>query len=166
MAYAVATLSRFSDMSVGGILCMCLCERNCNCLYFLLVDPWTLLRKVLKEIPLGDLHPNQTVHASQEAQLLSQLHHPAILTFYSSFLERDSFCIITEYCQVNPAMPNTWPMTEESTKPKTQPNNEHSLWKTYPTRSWSAYRHPETSIHTSSRSRLHLSEPPLQTQCH
>ncbi|XP_046895858.1 serine/threonine-protein kinase Nek11 isoform X3 [Hypomesus transpacificus] len=55
--------------------------------------------KVLKEIPLGDLHPNQTVHASQEAQLLSQLHHPAILTFYSSFLERDSFCIITEYCQ-------------------------------------------------------------------
>ncbi|KAJ8004879.1 hypothetical protein DPEC_G00140880 [Dallia pectoralis] len=56
-------------------------------------------RKVLKEIPLGNLHPNETVQASQEAQLLSQLNHPAILTFYSSFLHRDSFCIITEYCE-------------------------------------------------------------------
>ncbi|KAL0985311.1 hypothetical protein UPYG_G00155330 [Umbra pygmaea] len=55
--------------------------------------------KVLKEIPLGDLHPNETVQASLEAQLLSQLHHPAILTFYRSFLHGHSFCIITEYCQ-------------------------------------------------------------------
>ncbi|XP_052356834.1 serine/threonine-protein kinase Nek11-like [Oncorhynchus keta] len=55
--------------------------------------------KVLKEIPLGDLRPNETVQASQEAQLLSQLHHPAIITFYGSFLHRDSFCIITEYCE-------------------------------------------------------------------
>ncbi|KAK6326972.1 hypothetical protein J4Q44_G00026170 [Coregonus suidteri] len=55
--------------------------------------------KVLKEIPLGDLCPNEMVQASQEAQLLSQLHHPAIITFYSSFLHRDSFCIITEYCE-------------------------------------------------------------------
>ncbi|XP_023252272.1 serine/threonine-protein kinase Nek11-like [Seriola lalandi dorsalis] len=56
--------------------------------------------KVLKQIPLGDLRPDETVRATQEAQLLSQLHHPAILTFYHSFLERDAFCIITEYCQV------------------------------------------------------------------
>ncbi|KAM4600391.1 serine/threonine-protein kinase Nek11 [Polymixia lowei] len=55
--------------------------------------------KVLKEIPLGDLRPNETVRATQEAQLLSQLHHPNILTFYHSFLERDCFCLITEYCQ-------------------------------------------------------------------
>ncbi|XP_047455864.1 serine/threonine-protein kinase Nek11 [Mugil cephalus] len=55
--------------------------------------------KVLKQIFLGDLQPNETVRATQEAQLLSQLHHPAILTFYHSFLERDAFCIITEYCQ-------------------------------------------------------------------
>lgn len=60
-----------------------------------------LCRKVLKEIPVGDLKPNETVHAIQEAQLLSQLNHPAILKFYTSFLERDSFCIITEYCEVN-----------------------------------------------------------------
>ncbi|CAI5661537.1 unnamed protein product [Oreochromis niloticus] len=56
-------------------------------------------RKVLKQIPLGDLRPDETVRATQEAQLLSQLHHPAVLTFYHSFLERDAFCIITEYCQ-------------------------------------------------------------------
>ncbi|XP_052000237.1 serine/threonine-protein kinase Nek11 isoform X2 [Xyrauchen texanus] len=55
--------------------------------------------KVLKEIPVGGLKPNETVQATQEAQLLSQLNHPAILKFYSSFLERDSFCIITEYCE-------------------------------------------------------------------
>ncbi|XP_059364283.1 serine/threonine-protein kinase Nek11-like isoform X1 [Carassius carassius] len=55
--------------------------------------------KVLKEIPVGDLKPNETVHATQEAQLLSQLNHPAILKFFTSFLERDAFCIITEYCE-------------------------------------------------------------------
>ncbi|KAL0171538.1 hypothetical protein M9458_031849, partial [Cirrhinus mrigala] len=51
------------------------------------------------EIPVGGLKPNETVHATQEAQLLSQLNHPAILKFYTSFLERDAFCIITEYCE-------------------------------------------------------------------
>ncbi|XP_027131142.1 serine/threonine-protein kinase Nek11 isoform X2 [Larimichthys crocea] len=55
--------------------------------------------KVLKQIPLGDLRPDETVRATQEAHLLSQLHHPSILTFYHSFLEKDAFCIITEYCQ-------------------------------------------------------------------
>ncbi|XP_070692000.1 serine/threonine-protein kinase Nek11 [Pempheris klunzingeri] len=55
--------------------------------------------KVLKRIPLGDLRPDETVRATQEAHLLSQLHHPAILTFYHSFLERDAFCIVTEFCQ-------------------------------------------------------------------
>ncbi|GAA6085385.1 serine/threonine-protein kinase Nek11 isoform X3 [Tachysurus ichikawai] len=55
--------------------------------------------KVLKEIRVGDLKPDETVKATQEAQLLSQLHHPAILRFYTSFLERDSFCIVTEFCE-------------------------------------------------------------------
>ncbi|XP_041798752.1 serine/threonine-protein kinase Nek11 isoform X2 [Chelmon rostratus] len=55
--------------------------------------------KVLKQIPLGDLRPDETVRATQEAHLLSQLHHPAILAFYHSFLERDAFCIVTEFCQ-------------------------------------------------------------------
>ncbi|NXU10662.1 NEK11 kinase, partial [Pardalotus punctatus] len=55
--------------------------------------------KVLKEISVGNLKPNETVEASLEAQLLSKLDHPAIVKFYASFVERDSFCIITEYCE-------------------------------------------------------------------
>uniref|UniRef100_A0A4W4F8I7 non-specific serine/threonine protein kinase n=1 Tax=Electrophorus electricus TaxID=8005 RepID=A0A4W4F8I7_ELEEL len=55
--------------------------------------------KVLKEIPVGDLKPTETVKVMQEARLLSQLQHPAILKFFTSFLERDVFCIITEYCE-------------------------------------------------------------------
>ncbi|XP_030355291.1 serine/threonine-protein kinase Nek11 isoform X3 [Strigops habroptila] len=55
--------------------------------------------KVLKEISVGDLKPNETVEANLEAQLLSKLDHPAIVRFYASFVERDSFCIITEYCE-------------------------------------------------------------------
>ncbi|NWU83589.1 NEK11 kinase, partial [Onychorhynchus coronatus] len=55
--------------------------------------------KVLKEISVGDLKPNETVEANLEAQLLSKLDHPAIVKFYASFVEHDSFCIITEYCE-------------------------------------------------------------------
>ncbi|XP_078056866.1 serine/threonine-protein kinase Nek11 [Mustelus asterias] len=55
--------------------------------------------KVLKEISVGDLEPNDTVQASLEAQLLSKLDHPAIVKFYNSFVEQCSFCIITEYCE-------------------------------------------------------------------
>ncbi|XP_053466930.1 serine/threonine-protein kinase Nek11 [Ictalurus furcatus] len=69
---------------------------------YLIEDTKTTTRdklKVLKEIPVGDLKPDETVKATQEAQLLSQLHHPAILRFYTSFLERDAFCIITEFCE-------------------------------------------------------------------
>lgn len=57
-------------------------------------------RKVLKEISVGGLNPNETVQASLEAQLLSKLDHPAIVKFHASFVERDNFCIITEYCEV------------------------------------------------------------------
>ncbi|KPP72061.1 hypothetical protein Z043_108973 [Scleropages formosus] len=57
------------------------------------------MKKVLKEIPVGDLKPDETVPATVEAQLLAQLRHPAILRFHTSFLERDAFCIITEYCE-------------------------------------------------------------------
>ncbi|NXD08696.1 NEK11 kinase, partial [Nothocercus nigrocapillus] len=55
--------------------------------------------KVLKEISVGNLKPNETVEANLEAQLLSKLDHPAVVKFYASFVERDSFCIITEYCE-------------------------------------------------------------------
>ncbi|XP_004834280.1 serine/threonine-protein kinase Nek11 isoform X3 [Heterocephalus glaber] len=55
--------------------------------------------KVLKEISVGGLNPNETVQANLEAQLLSKLDHPAIVKFYASFVEQDNFCIITEYCE-------------------------------------------------------------------
>ncbi|XP_075068539.1 serine/threonine-protein kinase Nek11 [Mixophyes fleayi] len=55
--------------------------------------------KVLKEIAVGELNPNETVQANLEAQLLSKLDHPAIVKFHASFLENASFCIITEYCE-------------------------------------------------------------------
>ncbi|XP_034986177.1 serine/threonine-protein kinase Nek11 isoform X1 [Zootoca vivipara] len=55
--------------------------------------------KVLKEISVGDIKPNETVEANLEAQLLSRLDHPAIVKFYTSFVEGESFCIITEYCE-------------------------------------------------------------------
>ncbi|XP_070289492.1 serine/threonine-protein kinase Nek11 isoform X2 [Myotis yumanensis] len=55
--------------------------------------------KVLKEISVGGLSPNDTVQANLEAQLLSKLDHPAIVKFHASFVEQDNFCIITEYCE-------------------------------------------------------------------
>uniref|UniRef100_A0A6I8N5T9 Serine/threonine-protein kinase Nek11 n=1 Tax=Ornithorhynchus anatinus TaxID=9258 RepID=A0A6I8N5T9_ORNAN len=55
--------------------------------------------KVLKEISIGELKPNETVQANMEALLLSKLDHPSIVKFYTSFVERDNFCIITEYCE-------------------------------------------------------------------
>ncbi|XP_046534177.1 serine/threonine-protein kinase Nek11 isoform X4 [Equus quagga] len=55
--------------------------------------------KVLKEISVGGLNPNETVQANLEAQLLSKLDHPAIVKFHASFVEQDNLCIITEYCE-------------------------------------------------------------------
>nr|XP_012622362.1 serine/threonine-protein kinase Nek11 isoform X4 [Microcebus murinus] len=57
------------------------------------------LQKVLKEISVGQLNPNETVQANLEAQLLSKLDHPTIVKFHASFVEQDNFCIITEYCE-------------------------------------------------------------------
>jgi len=57
------------------------------------------LRKVLKEIFVGELAPDETVDAMREAKLLSTLHHVHIVKFHDSFLDRESFCIITEYCE-------------------------------------------------------------------
>ncbi|XP_031199481.1 serine/threonine-protein kinase Nek11 isoform X2 [Mastomys coucha] len=55
--------------------------------------------KVLKEVSVGELNPNETVQANVEAQLLSRLNHPAIVRFHASFVEQETFCIITEYCE-------------------------------------------------------------------
>ncbi|XP_048955900.1 serine/threonine-protein kinase Nek11 isoform X14 [Canis lupus dingo] len=74
------------------LLCMEVCFHN-------LVGEERERRKVLKKISVGELNPNETVQANVEAQLLSKLDHPAIVKFYTSFVEQDNFCIITEYCE-------------------------------------------------------------------
>ncbi|XP_015223814.1 serine/threonine-protein kinase Nek11-like isoform X1 [Lepisosteus oculatus] len=56
-------------------------------------------KKVLKQISVGNLKGDDTVWSAKEAQLLSCLDHPAIVHFYCSFVELQSFCIITEYCE-------------------------------------------------------------------
>ncbi|KAH3768623.1 serine/threonine-protein kinase Nek11-like isoform X1 [Dreissena polymorpha] len=55
--------------------------------------------KVLKEISVGDLQPDETVDAMHEARLLRQLDHPSIVQFHDSFIDGESFCIVTEYCE-------------------------------------------------------------------
>ncbi|XP_074645702.1 serine/threonine-protein kinase Nek11-like [Tubulanus polymorphus] len=55
--------------------------------------------KVLKEIPVGDLLPDETVDAVHEANLLAKLDHPNIVKFYDKFLDGEYFCIVTEYCE-------------------------------------------------------------------
>ncbi|XP_022343813.2 serine/threonine-protein kinase Nek11-like isoform X4 [Crassostrea virginica] len=55
--------------------------------------------KVLKEISVGDLQPDETVDAVREARVLSKLDHPSIVKFHDSFIDGESFCIVTEYCE-------------------------------------------------------------------
>lgn len=55
--------------------------------------------KVLKEISVGDLQPDETVDAMHEAKLLSKLDHPGIVQFHDSFIDGEYFCIVTEYCE-------------------------------------------------------------------
>ena len=100
------------------------------------------LRKVLKQIAVTELQPDETVDAVREARLLAkvsvcrinhqlppeterererkrerereretydivyvlsmspQLDHPSIVKFHDSFMDKDFFCIITEFCEV------------------------------------------------------------------
>lgn len=55
--------------------------------------------KVLKEISVGELAPDETVDAVSEAKVLSKLNHPGIVKFHDSFIDGESFCIVTEYCE-------------------------------------------------------------------
>lgn len=57
-------------------------------------------RKVLKEISVGELQPDETVDAVREARVLSKLDHPSIVKFHDSFIDGESFCIVTEFCEV------------------------------------------------------------------
>ncbi|XP_070574674.1 serine/threonine-protein kinase Nek11-like isoform X2 [Ptychodera flava] len=55
--------------------------------------------KVLKEIAVGELAPDETVDAVHEAKLLSRLKNPGIVKFHDSFLDGEFFCLITEFCE-------------------------------------------------------------------
>ncbi|XP_052714284.1 serine/threonine-protein kinase Nek11-like isoform X4 [Crassostrea angulata] len=55
--------------------------------------------KVLKEISVGELQPDETVDAVREARVLSKLDHPSIVKFHDSFIDGESFCIVTEFCE-------------------------------------------------------------------
>ncbi|PAA54370.1 hypothetical protein BOX15_Mlig023502g2, partial [Macrostomum lignano] len=54
--------------------------------------------KVLKEVHIGELDPEETVEAIHEAKLLGKLSHSAILKFFNCFVNLPSFCMVTEYC--------------------------------------------------------------------
>ena len=56
--------------------------------------------KVLKELPVGDLQPDEIVDAMHEAGLLRNLDHPGIIKFYDSFIDGEFFCIVTEFAEV------------------------------------------------------------------
>ncbi|ESO98205.1 hypothetical protein LOTGIDRAFT_62743, partial [Lottia gigantea] len=57
--------------------------------------------KVVKEIYVGELQPDETVDANHEARLLSRLKHPNIVKYFDSFIDEtlEYFCIVTEYCE-------------------------------------------------------------------
>ena len=55
---------------------------------------------MLKQIPCGDLAPDETVDAMHEAKLLSKLDNTGIVKFHDSFVDGEFFCIVTEFCEV------------------------------------------------------------------
>nr|XP_060496883.1 serine/threonine-protein kinase Nek11 [Panthera onca] len=92
----------FIDVCNGHLHCiMMLFEPPKLCYMLVIRSGEEKTRKVLKEISVGELNPNETVQANLEAQLLSKLDHPAIVKFHASFVEQDNFCIITEYCEAS-----------------------------------------------------------------
>ena len=58
-------------------------------------------RKVVKQVYVGMLEPDETIDALSEAKLLSHLNHPNILMFHEAFTFDQFVCIVTEYCEVS-----------------------------------------------------------------
>ena len=57
-------------------------------------------KKVVKEISTPNQSPEDTIDDQREASILRKLDHPAIIKFYDSFPNTDSFCIVSEYAEV------------------------------------------------------------------
>ncbi|RNA05287.1 Serine threonine- kinase Nek11, partial [Brachionus plicatilis] len=66
---------------------------------FLVKDLKTNELKVLKEVSVGDMQPDESIESVHEANLLSKLDNPYILKYSDSFLDGEYFCIVTEYCE-------------------------------------------------------------------
>ena len=81
-------------------LCSCAVNHVPGSNLVMLICVFISIRKVAKQVYVGNLQPNETVDASNEANLLRHLDHPAIVKFYDSFIEADFFYIVTEYCEV------------------------------------------------------------------
>lgn len=45
----------------------------------------------------------ETVSAAHEGNVLKNLNHQNILKFYDSFVDREFYCIVTEFCDVSHA---------------------------------------------------------------
>ncbi|KAM4017344.1 serine/threonine-protein kinase Nek11-like isoform 1-T1 [Anomaloglossus baeobatrachus] len=45
------------------------------------------------------MREDATLPSAREAKLLGNLRHPFIVQFFTSFLEKKDFCIVTEYCE-------------------------------------------------------------------
>ncbi|XP_063720698.1 uncharacterized protein LOC134847552 [Symsagittifera roscoffensis] len=54
--------------------------------------------KVLKEIHVGEMPPDETIDAMREAKLQAKLDHVGVVKCFNNFLDKDFFCIISEYC--------------------------------------------------------------------
>eukprot|EP00035_Acanthoeca_spectabilis_P030351 m.9052 g.9052 ORF g.9052 m.9052 type:complete len:696 (+) comp4133_c0_seq1:420-2507(+) len=58
-----------------------------------------MLGKVVKQMFIGGLSPNETVDALKEAKLLQSLKHPNVVGYYDAFVQEGHFvCIVMEYC--------------------------------------------------------------------
>ncbi|KAK4475848.1 hypothetical protein MN116_001098 [Schistosoma mekongi] len=59
----------------------------------------TKILKALKCIKLDDNSQNTKEEYEKEAHLLSNLKHPYILCIHESFVDKNRFCIVSEYCE-------------------------------------------------------------------
>ncbi|KAM5179684.1 serine/threonine-protein kinase Nek5-like isoform 2-T3 [Mantella aurantiaca] len=56
------------------------------------------IQSVIKEINLSKMPPKEKEASQKEVTLLSKMKHPNIVTFFTSFKERNSLYIVMEYC--------------------------------------------------------------------
>ena len=45
--------------------------------------------------------PDETIDAMREAKLQAKLDHIGVVKCFNNFLDKDFFCIISEYCNVS-----------------------------------------------------------------